>query len=112
MSIANLPFLLFVLSFHNIYGYTLATTLSFGHKPTSMIDDSNNLIYKHSKESEISYDSTLHSKKISPKHSFERKMYKLHSLSDAVAKTLENNEEMGIFQSWHHQTSRIRRVSP
>lgn len=95
MRVVNLPFFLFVLSFHEIHGYILATNPSKDHKATSMIDNSDNSILNYSKESKLSSDSTLRSKRISPKSSFDRKMKKYHHISDAVVRRLENSERNG-----------------
>ena len=112
MSVVNVPLFLFVLSCHEINGYILTTTLSIDHEPTEIIDDSDNSIFKHSKENRFSYESTLHSTKSLPKNSFERKMNKLHNLSDAVVRTLENSERNGYISKLTSTKSKNKVTKP
>ena len=112
MRVVNLPFFLFVMSFHEINGYILATTLSIDHKPILMRDDSDNSIFNYSKESKLSSDSTLGSTKISPKNSFERKMKKYHHISDAVVRKLENSERNGYISKLSSSKFKDKDIMP
>ena len=112
MSVVNLSVLVFVLSFYKNNGYILATIPFKDHKPNSIVDNSDKLIFKHSKENRISYDSTLHSTNRSPKNSFERKMKKLHNLSDGVVRTLENSERNGYISKLASSKSEDKATKP
>lgn len=112
MSFVNVPFFLFVLSFNKINGYVLTTTLSIDHEPTAITDDSDDSIIKNSKENRISYKSTIHSTKNFQNSSFERKMSKLHNLSDAVVATLENSERNGYISKLTSTKSKNKVTKP